>query len=41
MNKKHYEDLLIELVLLMDKDVLSISNDNYYDNNIPAGKLEW
>lgn len=41
MNKKHYEDLFIEMFNLSDSDVLSISSDNKFDNDMPATGLGW
>lgn len=41
MNKKHYEDLLFEIILLKETDVMSVSSDNNFDNDMPTGDLEW
>ena len=40
MTKKHYEDLLFEVIIIKEKDVMSVS-DIYFDNDMPTGKLEW
>ena len=41
MNKKHYEDLLFEVIVMKENDVMSVSSDIYFDNDMPTGKLEW